>query len=67
MIDPSATGTENMISRFLKDRSGATAVEYGMIIVCLSLVIIGGITSFGDEMETRFLEISQFLKDTPSQ
>ena len=56
-----------MISRFLKDRSGATAVEYGMIIVCLSLVIIGGITSFGDEMETRFLEISQFLKDTPSQ
>jgi pilus assembly protein Flp/PilA len=67
MIDLSETGPETMFSRFLKDRSGATAIEYGMIIVCLSLVIIGGITSFGNEMETRFLEIGQFLKDTPTQ
>ena len=31
------------ILRFLKDRSGATAIEYGMIIAVLSLVIIGGV------------------------
>lgn len=56
-----------MFSRFLKDCSGATAVEYGLIITCLSMVIIGGIASFGNSMETRFLEISKFLDDTPTQ
>jgi pilus assembly protein Flp/PilA len=67
MIEASATGTANMFIRFLKDRSGATAIEYGMIIVCLSLAIIGGITSFGNVMEGRFLEAAQFLDDTPTQ
>ncbi len=56
-----------MFSRFLKDRSGATAVEYGMILVCLSLVIVGGITHFGNRMEVRFLEIAKFLDDTPTE
>jgi pilus assembly protein Flp/PilA len=56
-----------MFSRFLKDRSGATAIEYGMIITCLSLVIIGGITSFGNVMEERFLEVAKFLQDTPTE
>lgn len=56
-----------MFSRFLKDRSGATAIEYGLIVTCLSLAIIGGISSFGNVMEERFLDISQFLADTPSQ
>lgn len=56
-----------MFVRFVKDRSGATAIEYGMILVCLSLVIIGGITQFGNSMEARFLEISKFLDDTPTQ
>lgn len=28
---------------FLKDRGGATAIEYGLIIAVLSLMIIGGI------------------------
>jgi len=54
-----------LFRRFLADRSGATAIEYGMIVTCLSLVIIGGISFFGNVMETRFLEIAQFLANTP--
>ena len=56
-----------MMRRFLKDRSGATAVEYGMIVTCLSLVIIGGIASFGDSMENRFVWLAAFLDSTPDQ
>ena len=37
-----------MFLRFLKDDCGATAVEYGMIITVLSLVVVGGI---GDALE----------------
>ena len=31
------------ILRFLEDRSGATAIEYGMILAVLTLVIVGGV------------------------
>jgi pilus assembly protein Flp/PilA len=31
------------ISRFLSNESGATAIEYGLIVVMLSLVIVGGV------------------------
>jgi len=53
-----------MLRRFARDERGTTAVEYGLIIVCVSLVILGGITSFGNEMQTRFIEIADFLKQT---
>lgn len=32
-----------MLKRFLKDESGATAVEYGIIVTVLSLVVVSGI------------------------
>ncbi|BCG85762.1 MULTISPECIES: Flp family type IVb pilin [unclassified Mesorhizobium] len=34
---------KTVLLRFLKDDNGATAVEYGLIIMVLSLTIIGGI------------------------
>lgn len=53
-----------MISRFLKDRSGTTAVEYGMIIVGLSLVIIGGIARTGNSVQDMFENPSRALQQT---
>ncbi|MCO5162270.1 MAG: Flp family type IVb pilin [Mesorhizobium sp.] len=53
-----------MFSRFLKDRSGTTAVEYGMIIVCLSLVIIGGISQTGNSVEDMFANPARALQNT---
>ena len=32
-----------MIRRFLEDKSGATAIEYGLIVAVLSLAIVGGV------------------------
>jgi pilus assembly protein Flp/PilA len=32
-----------ILQRFLKDETGATAIEYGLIVAILSLAIIGGV------------------------
>ncbi|MBX3574539.1 MAG: Flp family type IVb pilin [Mesorhizobium sp.] len=53
-----------MFSRFLKDRSGATAIEYGMIVVCLSLVIIGGISQTGNSVQDMFMNPARALQNT---
>ena len=35
------------LSRFLRDESGATAIEYGMILGLMFLVILGALQAFG--------------------
>lgn len=53
-----------MFKAFLRDRSGATAIEYGMIIVCLSLTIIGGIAATGNAVEDMFANPARALQQT---
>ena len=53
-----------MFKRFLNDRRGATAIEYGLIVACLSLTIIGGVQLFGNSMQARFIDIATFLDNT---
>jgi pilus assembly protein Flp/PilA len=36
------------LKRFLKDESGATSIEYGLIISLIFLVILTALTAFGD-------------------
>ena len=43
-----------MFKAFLKDKRGATAIEYGLIIACLSLVIVAAISNVGNEVEDMF-------------
>jgi pilus assembly protein Flp/PilA len=50
-----------MLMRFLKDERGATALEYGLIVTCLSLVIIGGVARFGNSLEFMFANPSSKL------
>ncbi|MDQ6432718.1 Flp family type IVb pilin [Mesorhizobium sp. LHD-90] len=40
-----------MIRGFLQDEGGATAIEYGLIIALVALAIVGGVGSFGDQLE----------------
>jgi len=35
------------LSRFLRDEGGATAIEYGMILALMFLVILGTVQAFG--------------------
>jgi pilus assembly protein Flp/PilA len=47
--------------RFLKDNSGATAIEYGLIAALISVVIITAITSVGTKLTATFNTIATSL------
>lgn len=53
---------KSLIARFLKDESGATAIEYGLIAALISVAVIGGATMVGDNLETTFDTIGDELK-----
>jgi len=38
------------IARFIKDESGATAIEYGLIVALIAVVIIGAVTTLGSNL-----------------
>ncbi len=43
-----------MFARFLKDESGATAIEYGLIAALIAVAIIGGARSVGTSIDAKF-------------
>jgi len=53
---------KNLFSRFVKDESGATAIEYGLIAALVSVVIITALGLLGDELEATFEEITTGLE-----
>ncbi len=53
---------KNLIARFVKDESGATAIEYGLIAAGISLVIIGAVNGIGGKLSTSFNSINTSLK-----
>ncbi len=53
---------KNLISRFVKDQSGATAIEYGLIAAGISLAIIAAVNGLGSKLNTNFNSINTSLK-----
>ena len=51
-----------LVSRFFKDESGATAIEYGLIAALISVAIIGGATSLGTGINSSFTTVSGKLQ-----
>jgi pilus assembly protein Flp/PilA len=47
--------------KFVKNESGATAIEYGLIAALIAVVIIGGIASVGTSLSSTFNGISTTL------
>jgi pilus assembly protein Flp/PilA len=52
----------NLISRFVRDESGATAIEYGLIAALIAVVIISAIQVVGTKLSTTFTNVSGNLK-----
>ena len=50
-----------LIASFVKNESGATAIEYGLIAALISVAIIGGVTSLGTSLSTTFSTIDTKL------
>ncbi|MCK1423845.1 Flp family type IVb pilin [Bradyrhizobium sp. 147] len=53
---------KNLVSRFVKDESGATAIEYGLIAAGIALAIITVVTNLGSTLNGKFGSISTSLK-----
>jgi pilus assembly protein Flp/PilA len=49
------------IKRFVRDESGATAIEYGLIAAGISVVIITVVFTIGSQLNTKFTTISTEL------
>ena len=47
-----------IFARLLKDESGATAIEYGLIAALISVALITGATSLGGTLNTTFRNIA---------
>jgi pilus assembly protein Flp/PilA len=45
---------QNLFSRFVRDESGATAIEYGLIAALIAVVIITAVTTVGNNLTTTF-------------
>jgi pilus assembly protein Flp/PilA len=56
-----ATGEKNMskfVTRFLKDESGATAIEYGLIAALIAVVLVSALQLVGTSLKGAFNKIS---------
>ena len=51
-----------LFSKFLNDQSGATAIEYCLIAVGLSIVIITAVNGIGTGLNTKFTSVNSSLK-----
>lgn len=50
-----------MLLEFLKDESGATAIEYGLIVSLLSLAVVGGFMLVAGSLEDMFADTDSKL------
>ena len=51
-----------MLIKFLKDETGATAIEYGLIAACISVAIIAVVQGVGGKLVTTFTSVRNALK-----
>ena len=50
------------VTRFLKNESGATAIEYGLIAALIAVVVIGAVTAVGNNLSSKFSNIANSVK-----
>jgi pilus assembly protein Flp/PilA len=53
---------KKIITRFVKDESGATAIEYGLIAAGIAVAIITVVTTVGSKLVTTFGKVEANLQ-----
>jgi pilus assembly protein Flp/PilA len=53
---------KNLLTRFAKDESGATAIEYALIAAGIGIAIITAVNTLGTAISSKFTAISNSLK-----
>jgi pilus assembly protein Flp/PilA len=51
----------NLVSRFMNDESGVTAIEYGLIAALIAVVIIGAVSVVGTSLTGTFSAVASSL------
>jgi pilus assembly protein Flp/PilA len=62
MRQPASYVMKKLIVRFVKDESGATAIEYCLIAVGISIAIIAAVDGLGSTLNSNFSTINSSLK-----
>jgi len=52
---------KNIAKKFLKDESGATAIEYGLIAALIAVAIVGALTTLGTGLTGLFTKVNTDL------
>ncbi len=55
------------VSRFAKDESGATAIEYGLIAALIAVVIIGAVGALGTTIQEKFQAVTDGMNGTGAE
>jgi pilus assembly protein Flp/PilA len=51
-----------ILRKVIRDESGATAIEYGLIAACISIAIIAVVTNLGTSLSNTFDAVDQALQ-----
>ena len=51
----------NLVARFVKDESGATAIEYGLIAMLISVAVIAVLGAIGTSLNSTFTSVNSAL------
>jgi pilus assembly protein Flp/PilA len=52
---------KNLLARFMRDESGATAIEYALIAAGIGIAIITAVNTLGSNIATKFTSIGTAL------
>jgi pilus assembly protein Flp/PilA len=58
-MEPTMT---NLVKRFVRDESGATAIEYGLIAAGISVAIVAVVQGLGSKLNTTLTSVQAALK-----
>jgi pilus assembly protein Flp/PilA len=53
---------QKLFSQLMRDQSGATAIEYGLIAAGIAVIIIGAVNTLGGKLNTAFTNINTSIK-----
>jgi len=54
--------TKTLLARFIRDRAGATAIEYALIASSISIVIIGAANGVGATLSSKYSTVASSLR-----
>jgi pilus assembly protein Flp/PilA len=60
-VNQSEAIMKNLVSRFVTDESGVTAIEYGLIAALVAVVIIGAVSALGTGLSKTFNSVTSSL------